>query len=187
MQKLYGRDPGSLESVNEVFHLVLGQYPADKTIKAFTTWIERSQEFPTPADIIGLIKRNGKPPLTKEMYIQISKKDGEDRSPDDWQYMREYESEQKGEHWGSSYEDQVKESATLAENIRLRKELLELKHEYQGLASLLRETRIAKGLDKPLPSNEEKIANTIAFMIESGASADDIDAFKAQTGTLHNP
>ena len=179
-QKLYGRDPGSLESVNEVFHHVLGRHPADQVINAFTIWIERSQEFPTPADIVGLIRRGGLPPLSKEMYIAISRKDAEARTADDWAYLRDYEAEQRGEH--SGFRDEAKEAATLEENARLRIEVKRLREEVARLAALLHEARLAKGAEAPRPSAREKAERTIEAMRAGGASEEDIGEFARQQG-----
>ena len=93
LQKLYGRSVENTKGIIQIFHRLLSDYPAEKVIKAFEKWIERSQEFPTPADIIGLIKRNGKPPYERSRYIAIMKKDGLERSREEWDYVRAYEAE----------------------------------------------------------------------------------------------
>lgn len=182
LQKLYGRDVANTETVIELFQKIMGKYPADKVIRAFEIWMERSQEFPTPSDIVNLIKRNGRPPLSKERYIAISKKDGEDRTQDDWQYMREYDKEQDTEEMGSEYVDETKESATLQENIRLRTEVRELKAEYARLADMLREERKHKALPKPEISLVDKVQRTIEMMRTEGAAQEDIDEFLRQYG-----
>ena len=177
VQKLYGRDPGSIESVNEVFHSTLSRFPAEYVLKAFTIWIERSQEFPTPADIITLIKRKGKPPLSREIYVGISKKDGEDRTAEDWQYMRDYEADQKGED--SDFDDPVKADNFQQENIRLRQQMMQMQSDMQRLKQLLQETRVAKGIEPPKQSEQDKITKTVNYMQEVGAPQEDIDAFIA--------
>ena len=181
VQKLYGRDAGSIESVNEVFHHVLGRFPADHVLKAFTIWVERSQEFPTPADIITIIKRKGKPPLSREMYIGICKKDGEVRTPEDWQYMRDYEAEQKGDD--SDLGDTVKAGSFQQENIRLRQKLIQMRSELQRTNQLLQEATVANGIEPTKPSVQEKFAKTIHYMQEIGAPQEDIDAFIASSST----
>lgn len=183
LQKMYGRAPDSLETVALLFHNMLGKYPADKVIKAFELWLERSQEFPTPADIVGLLRRNGKPPLSKERYIAISKKDGQDRTPDDWQYMREYEKEQDTEEWGTEIVDEIKDSSTLQENIRLRTELRELRAEYGRLSELLRQERQKiPSLLPEVPLND-RVQRTIDAMRQGGAPQEDIDEFLKQYGS----
>lgn len=176
-QKLYGRDPGSLEAVNQVFHSVLGRYPGEQVVRAFEIWVERSQEFPTPADIVGLIRRRGKPPLSREMYIAISRKDGEDRSGDEWQYLRDYEAEQLTED--SEFPDTRKDEAARQENRRLRDEVRELRVENERLVEQLREARGSQGLERPQPSREQKIRATAKAMRDAGAPEADIEAFLA--------
>jgi hypothetical protein len=180
IQKLYGRQPENIEVINQTFHSVLGKYPSDAVMRSFELWLERSQEFPTPADIVGLIKRNGKPPLSQAMYVAIQKKSGEDRTPADWQYLREYESQQREEFDGprdARYADEVNQ-----ENQRLRVELKELRAEYDRLARLLREAQPVKGLEPRVPTAEEKVRATIAAMRAAGASEDDVEQFAREHG-----
>lgn len=182
LQKLYGRDVANTATVIELFHKILGKYPAEKVIRAFEIWLERSQEFPTPADIIGLIKRNGKPPLSKERYISISKKDGEDRTRDDWQYLREYEAEQDEESMGSDYEEPLKQRSMVDENLRLRKEVEKLTTEVERLGAIIHEERKQRGTEKPTVSESDKILRTIETMKATGAKQEDIAAFATQHG-----
>src|SRR5437868_1894669 len=49
-QKLFGREPEAFKGAIKVIHSILGRYPSDKAIMAMNTWLERSVEFPTPAD-----------------------------------------------------------------------------------------------------------------------------------------
>jgi hypothetical protein len=175
VQKLYGRDTANAGAVTRVFHSTLANYPAEKVVKAFETWIARSEEFPTPAGIINLIKRNGKPPLSESTYIQISKKAGEDRTPEDWQYLRDYQAEQQ-DGWAEA-SDPRKQAATLQENIRLRKELAELRTEYERLAALLRAEQAKKMPVTPQLTMSEKIQRTVDAMREGGAPEEDVQAF----------
>jgi len=55
------------------------------------------------------------------------------------------------------------------ENLRLRTEVSELRQECTRLAALLWETRVAKGLEKPVPTEEEKVRATVAAMRAAGA------------------
>lgn len=180
VQKLYGRDIANAETVTELFHAMLGQYPAAQVLKAFELWLQRSQEFPTPADIIGIIKRKGKPPLSKEMFIAISKKSGEDRTKDDWQYLRDYEAEltESVDDFG----DATKDAATLQENIRLRQQVMEQKNEIHRLNELLHMERMRKGIEPPKPSVHEQVTRTIETMKREGAKQEDIDAFAQSFG-----
>jgi hypothetical protein len=180
LQKIYGKQPENILAINQLFHTLLGKYESAHVVRAFELWLERSQEFPTPADIIGLIKRKGKQPLSRETYIAISKKDPELRDASDWQFLREYEAEQREE--ASGFEDEVKETATLQENVRLREEVKSLKAEVSRLADLLHQTRIAKGLEPVAPTRAQKVAATVEAMRAGGASEEDIAAFEASEG-----
>ncbi len=72
--KTYGKEPESLDSIIEGFDCDLAGYPAEKSLLAIKTHSQRSQEFPTTADIIGLIRRNGRPPLTEAQFVAINRK-----------------------------------------------------------------------------------------------------------------
>lgn len=180
VQKLYGRDLGNAGVITEMFHAMLGKYPATHVVRAFELWLERSQEFPTPADIIGIIKRKGKPPLSRETYIAISKKAAELRDASDWQFLREYEAEQRDEV--SGFEDEAKAEVTLQENVALRQQVKGLTAETKRLTDLLHQARIARGLEPVKPSHAQKVAATVAAMRSGGASEEDIAAFEASEG-----
>lgn len=178
--KTYGKEPESLRSIIAVFARDLADYPIGTVLKAISTHAQRSQEFPTTADIVGLIKRNGKPPFSQAMYVSIQKKDGEHRTPDDWKYLREYEAAQCEEFDGprnTRYTEEVHQ-----ENQRLRAELTNLRKENKRLADLLQEARVAKGFEPPVPTAEEKVRATIAAMRQAGAPEADIDEFAREHG-----
>jgi hypothetical protein len=182
LQKLYGKQPENIGAVNQLFHSILANQPADKVIRAFELWIERSQEFPTPADIIGLIKRNGRPPLSKEMYISISKMDAENRTGDDWAYLRDYEAEQRDEAFGSDLADPVAMKADHAELTRLRSEVARLNGELVAVNDLLHHERMRKGVERPKPDQITMVRNTLAEMRHTGAAEIDMEEFAAQYG-----
>jgi hypothetical protein len=182
IQKLYGRQPENIEIINRTFHSVLAHHPSDKVIRAFEAWLERSQEFPTPADIVGLIKRNGRPPLKESDVIAIRKKDGEYRTPEEWAVLRQWESQQQ-EDWGGE-PDERKARDLQAENIRLRQELLQLKDEYRRLSELLREAKQAVGTEAARSDAGAKVERTIQAMREVGAPEEDVEEFRRSTGTL---
>ena len=178
-QKLYGRDPGNSEAITEMFHAMLAPYPASHCLRAFEIWLERSQEFPTPANIIGIIKRKGKPPLKESGIIAIRKKDGEFRTREEWAMLREWEAEQV-EGW--DLPDEQKHEAMVQENIRLRQQVRTLTAETERLSGLLHQARVAKGLEPVKPSLAERIAATVRVMRAGGASEDDIAMFEASHG-----
>lgn len=170
---MYGRAPESTKTISNLFHSLLAPYPAHKVIKAFETWIEKSQEFPTPADIIGLIKRNGRAAITDAQYIAVSKMMGEDRSPADWQLMRDYEAE-KRTGWNGA-EDPKKETDYRDENIRLRQEIKRLKAQFDCMTMVARERVEVRRLQAESPA--VKVENTVVMMQKEGFSQTDIDAF----------
>lgn len=151
---------------------MLAQYPGEKAVKAFQVWLERSQEFPTPSDIIGLIKRNGKPPIKESDIIAINKKDGADRTRAEWKMLKEYEAQQN-EGWE---ENEDKQQFTLQENLRLRDEIAKLQDENRKLSIMLR-----SAISQPIPQIKlpDKIERTIEEMKRTGCSEKDIQEFMA--------
>lgn len=80
-----------MESVTRLFQMTLSDFSIEEIKKAFIFYMQHNNEMPTPADIYTIIKRGGKPPLDKSVYIRISKKSGEERTQEEWQYLDEYE------------------------------------------------------------------------------------------------
>ena len=89
--KVYGKQPEELAAVNAMFQLVLSDYAMADIRKAFGIYLRRHNDLPAPADIVQIIERDGRPPLDRAVYIAISKKHPEDRTREDWAYMREYD------------------------------------------------------------------------------------------------
>jgi hypothetical protein len=89
--KLYGKEAEHLTSIIQMFNLVLSDYPIEKIRKAFAYYLRHNSEMPTPADIAVIIERGNKPPFDKSVYISISKKNPDQRTSDEWEYMKEYE------------------------------------------------------------------------------------------------
>lgn len=87
----YGKDPEALESMNRLFRLVLAEYSGEQIRAAFTNFLTNFKGMPEPADIANIIDRGGKPPFERTVYIAIQKKHGDERTPDEWQYLRDYE------------------------------------------------------------------------------------------------
>lgn len=182
VQKLYGRDVANTETISEVFHMILGKFPAAKVLRAFEVWIQRSSEFPTPADIINLIKRNGAPPLDKAVYIAIGKKDPEHRTSSDWSYLREYEAQANDDEFGSELVDPVKQEVNIQQGQKLRERIAELESENRKLADLLHEARMVKGIEPPLPTHAEKVDKTIDYLRAMGADEGDVLDFIVSQG-----
>lgn len=89
--KLYGKEPEALEATVATFNLVLADYEFSRIKDAFAFYLRSNTEMPAPADIANIIERGNKPPFDKAVYVSISKKSGEERTREEWQYMREYE------------------------------------------------------------------------------------------------
>ena len=178
--KTYGKEPESLGSITRVMLNDLADFPPEQIIAAFRTHAQRSSEFPTTYDLIGLIRRNGRPPLRESDVIAIRKKAGEDRTPDEWGMLREWDREQTdGWHVPS---DPAKSAADSGELRRLRQENITLKAEIKRLGGLLHEVRQANGLERPSIPMQEKVLNTIRAMRAGNASIEDIEAFSSANG-----
>lgn len=173
LQKLYGKAPESMETVVLLFHTILSKHSAEKVIKAFQTWLERSQEFPTPADIIGLIKRNGKPPLSESQFIAISRKEYGERTTEEHWFLRQWQ-EQQSEQWQTDTDPQ-KQADILADNMRMREERKILKSEIQRLNQLLISAKGAS--EKPALPVQDKIQRTVEHMKATGCPDSDIQDF----------
>lgn len=172
--KTYGKEPESLENIIAVFVSDLEDYPTDKILKAIKTHSQRSQEFPTVSDIVGLIKRNGKPPLSKEIYISLSKKDAEHRTSADWSYIREYEAQAHDDEWGA---DERQAEDWQHERARLLDKVHTLETECRKLADLLKRERERTTPDPTPKTMPEKIAKTVDVMRNTGASEEMINEF----------
>jgi len=94
LQKLYGKSPEDAPTITKLFQTILAEQPAEKVTKALEIWLQRSTEFPTPADIIALIKNNGKPPVSEARISSIYRKNHNERSIEEIWILRKYEEEQ---------------------------------------------------------------------------------------------
>ena len=89
--KTYGKEPEQIESIIPMFNMVLGDFTFQQIESAFAFYLKHNTEMPAPADIANIITRGNKPPFEKSIYIAIGKKHPEERTSEDWQYMRDYE------------------------------------------------------------------------------------------------
>ena len=177
--RTYGKEPESLDSIVSVFARDLADYPAEKVLRAIRAHAQRSAEFPTVADVAGLIRRNGRPPLSESQFVAVSRKDGADRTPEDWQFLRDWRAEHEG--WEDE-PDAARQAADRAEVVRLRHEVKALRDENARLAEHARQVSVSKGLERPRPGEQERIDATAAAMRAGGAPQADIDEFLAQCG-----
>lgn len=183
--KTYGKTSDDMAKMQRGFVTMLGNYPPEKIIKAFTTHVQRSEELPTLAGIISLIKRNGKPPLTEAYIVGLSRKNPEERTPQDWADLREWEALMRDD-WGveSPAQDDPRIKGLQEENKRLRAEVRRLESilERESVRELLAEEAqkvvAVKRAALEIPP-EEQIKRTVAMMRETGASDDDVLEFLA--------
>jgi hypothetical protein len=87
----YGKKTSQLENLTKMFIFTLAEYPYEKISKAFRFYAKHYSEMPTPADIVSIIERNGKPPFERAVYVGLKQKPKEDLLDDEWQYIRDYE------------------------------------------------------------------------------------------------
>jgi len=187
LQKLYGRDLGDAGTVINLFHQLLGKYPGAKVISAFEVWLERGQEFPTPADIINLIKRNGRPPLKESDVIAVRRKDGEDRTKADWDLLREWDAQQR-EGFEEDFSEE-KQASLIQDNARMRVEIINLKAEIERLGVLVNKLRFERNESQSLASpmmadKQTKIQRTIDFMRQTNTPESDIKQFALEQGVV---
>lgn len=171
----YGKTAADMEIMADGFISMLADYPADKVIKAFRTHVERSKKLPTLAGIIGLIRRNGRPPLNESDVVRVSKIDPEHRTPDQWSLLREWE-EQQAEGWGA--DDMGRTERYEVENRQLRQRVKELGAEVKRLSGLLADARNAAP-QLPEKSHDDKMRATIDQMRKDGCTQTDIEDFIA--------
>jgi hypothetical protein len=177
--KTYGKEPEALDSIIEVMLETLSEFRPDQITKALKIHRQHSAEFPTPADIAGIIRRGGRAPYDRAVYVGISKKDPEDRSDDEWRYMRGYEAEQMD---GDIDANPVKQAGLINQIVSLKAQLVEAYRENTKLAELLREARQAKGFEAPKKPIEKKVQDTVDFMRKSGANEEDVLEFLRTMG-----
>ena len=89
--KTYGKQPDQLEAVTKLFIFALADYTEKQIVDAMVYYTKNYSDFPAPADIVQIIERGNKPPFEKVIYLNICKKDGEDRTREEWDYKRDYE------------------------------------------------------------------------------------------------
>lgn len=89
--KTYGKEPEQMDSVKKLMQFALADYPWQKVREAFAYYVKNNTEFPAPADIVQIIERGNKPPFERAVYTAISKKHADQRTSEEWSYMRAYE------------------------------------------------------------------------------------------------
>jgi hypothetical protein len=180
--KTYGKGEEAAESAVRIFKRELADYPAELVQKALQTHIRRNPEFPTVADIVGLIERDGMPPFSEAMYINITKKQYYDRTQEERKYAKAYEAEQ-ARSWGMNpFEDNEYQKQ---ENKRLREANSHLQQEVARLADVI----AAFKRERPAPLDTKKIElprieKTIEYLRQNGATDEQIAEFQLSMGAL---
>lgn len=85
---LYGKKTDDFDTMAEGFMLILSDYPASDVEQAFKTYLEQRSEFPSPANIIGLVTDRIK--RDSIYYAKLVKKGGE-RDYNEDIYVKKYE------------------------------------------------------------------------------------------------
>ena len=165
--KTYGKEPESLNSIIQTMLSDLAEYPIEKIMLAFKTHAVRSSEFPTTADLVGLIKRNGRPPLKESDVIAIRKKDGQDRTREDWDTLKAWDAQQSEEWEGGN---PFKKQDNMDEICRLKAKISDLEKE------------VKRAWAYQIPKKEEKckVQKTIDYLKSINAPQSDIDSFLQQ-------
>lgn len=179
--KTYGKSPEALESVVPFFIETLAEFEPEQVQRALTIHAQRCTEFPTPADIVGLIRRGGKPPLERSIYVAIASKEGCDRSAAEWDYLRDFEREAMQGDPGLVPHPAEQEAA--AHIIRdLKRQLADAHREIDKLDALLTDERRRNNPSLPKPAVSDRVQRTVEHMRQSGAAQADIDEFLQSVG-----
>lgn len=71
---VYGKTPEQASGALRLFSMVLADYTIEQITTAFTQYLHNHRDMPTPSDIVGYIRREGRPPLDRSIYISLCKK-----------------------------------------------------------------------------------------------------------------
>lgn len=90
VQRTYGKQAGELHTVVKIFLSDLSEYTGEKVAEAIVKWRKTRQEFPTPADIAGIL--NPQPRFDSAVYREmIERRKRNEERYSDAEYMRKYE------------------------------------------------------------------------------------------------
>lgn len=89
-QRTFGKEVAAYPQTVTAFLCELAEYPANSIIPAFKKFIRLDKEFPTVADICGIIEERVK--LDKALFMELSRKprDGGYLSDKEHDYLRKY-------------------------------------------------------------------------------------------------
>lgn len=77
--------------VNLAFQLTLEEFPFDRIREGFIRYLQAHSEFPTPADIVLSIRRQGRPRFSEAVYLHLRRKPPATLTEDEQRYLAEYE------------------------------------------------------------------------------------------------
>lgn len=80
-----------MKNMNAIFQIALADYSIEQIHAAFAFHLKYGKGLPEPSDIATVIERGNKPPFERSVYINFTKKSPENRTSDEWKYIREYE------------------------------------------------------------------------------------------------
>ncbi len=91
--KIYGKKAESLEDVVKLFVFCLAEYPTKVVMHAFKIYLKRSDEFPTPSDIVKIIEFKGRPDFNTSIYNVLQKRmaSGAILTYKELEYIKDYE------------------------------------------------------------------------------------------------
>lgn len=94
VQRTYGKQGNDIDKIAQVFARVLAGYSPEATIAAIKKWLQESPEFPTPSDIIKILKANpDNATMKKNKYTRLKtlQDNGQYLNPDEIQFLRGYD------------------------------------------------------------------------------------------------
>lgn len=95
---LYGKKPEDFAGIVQTYLGFLASYETSKVVAAFKRYIKHRREFPTPADIIGIIEGRIKRDASYYNRLRERVKQGDHLYSDEKEYLEKYE-EQIAEDW----------------------------------------------------------------------------------------
>lgn len=71
---VYGKKPEQIETAVKLWCCVLANDRIADVRAAFVSYLRNHRDMPTPSDIIGYIRREGRPPFDRSIYIALCEK-----------------------------------------------------------------------------------------------------------------
>jgi len=174
-QKMWGKSPDDVAGAVATIEARLGHLPAEVVSKAVDRHYGFSNEFPSPSDLIGWIRRRGRPPFERAIFVDISKKNYQDRTADEREYYNDYKADRMDNDISIMVGDPHKYSSMIQDSERMRRELAGLRGEISRLDELLKDAR--DSITKPRFTIEHRVGATAINMRRSGATDEAVASF----------